>query len=186
MRVSTIYPAIQGEGCNTGIPMVIVRLQGCDVGCPWCDTKETWDPLGGREMSVGEVVAEIQELTSGHRWVLVTGGEPAIQDLAPLVDALHVADFRVALETSGTRPWTGDFDWVCVSPKEGVQSELMALADEVKYVVVDKIPEPDFDGPVICLQPVSQGSRATQLCIEAVQERGWRLSIQLHKYLNLP
>ena len=104
----------------------------------------------------------------------------------PIVRALRQLGFKVALETNGTQPIRGDFDWICVSPKGLVLPENLEKADEVKYIVKDKVPEPDFEGPVICLQPESQGPEATALCVKAVQERGWRLSIQLHKYLNLP
>jgi len=166
--------------------MILVRLQGCNLRCPFCDTRGTWSMEGGIEISVPEIVAHVAQNATGHRWVLVTGGEPAMQDLGDLVDALHTKGYSVALETNGTLPITGDFDWVCVSPKGDVLQEALVLANEVKYIVKDRIPEPNFDGPTICLQPESQDPTATALCIEAVQERGWRLSIQLHKYLHLP
>ncbi len=217
-RVSDIYSCIQGEGAQTGVAMVLLRLQGCAVGCPWCDTKHTWrvDPaqeattiheaLGETEryavITADAIVDYIRRHHPGPRWVLVTGGEPAAQDLQPLVAALHGAGYRTALETSGTE--TGhigvDFDWVCVSPKinmpggRRVLPEAVAAADEIKHVVgrpQDIVALDDLLATVhiketaqICLQPVSMSRTATTLCIQTVQERGWRLSVQMHKYLD--
>ena len=167
--------------------MILIRLQGCNLRCSFCDTKETWAKDGGAEMSVADIVEHVQELTRGHRWALITGGEPTMQDLRPLINNLHSAGYLVALETNGTLPIFGALDWICVSPKgPTILSQAIVQANEVKYIVKDEIPEPEFHGPTICLQPESQDPEATALCIKAVQERGWRLSVQLHKYLNLP
>lgn len=196
--INTIYQAIQGEGCQTGTPMVLVRLQGCTVGCPWCDSKQTWDH-GGREVELGDLITEIKDI-SPTGWVLVTGGEPAEQDLGPLIDALYDEGYKIALETSGTADGClgASFDWVCVSPKpyKPMLPGMLALADEVKYIVGKPADIEDLDillddnqlkpGCQICLQPISQSTKATQLCIDTVQERKWRLSVQVHKYLNLP
>jgi 7-carboxy-7-deazaguanine synthase len=216
-RVNDIYPCIQGEGCQTGVAMVLLRLHGCAVGCPWCDTKETWiveesqrvesinEALGTNarwiSMSAGEIASYIPEHHPGPRWVLVTGGEPAEQDLKPLVNALHSAGYKVALETSGTALGHVNvrFDWICVSPKIGmpggkqVLPEAVESADEIKYVVCTQkdinqldtlLAEFNLHGAEICLQPVSTSPKATQLCIDTVQRRGWRLSIQVHKYIR--
>lgn len=223
--INNVYPSIQGEGCQTGVPMVILRLQGCAVGCPWCDTKETWKfdahtlrvtpPEVFNEdgtpshhwiiLAASEMAAYIRRKYSNLLWVLLTGGEPADQDLEALVNALHDAGFRVALETSGTA--TGFFsalpDWVCVSPKiempggRAVLPEVMATADEIKYVIGkrDDLFKLDAllascptlkEGVQICLQPVSQSAKATALCLETCMSRGWRLSIQTHKFISLP
>lgn len=216
--INTIYPAVQGEGVNAGIPMIILRLQGCDVGCPWCDTKETWavDPAmlrptfeeaaGVNPLFVERTGAEIAGYIAEHwpywEWVLVTGGEPARFDLADLVDELHRHGYQVALETSGTE--TGhlgaDFDWVCVSPKiampggKRVQTSALQAADEIKHVIgkpadlaaLDTLLDglPLKQTVEICVQPVSQSQKATALCLQIVQERKWRLSLQLHKYID--
>lgn len=157
--VNAIYATIQGEGALTGTPMVLLRLHGCGVGCPFCDTKETWEVFPDLE------IGQLSLLTPGARtwakanaaalaqyikaefpvvpWVLVTGGEPADQPLAELVIALHGAGYKVALETSGTAIGHIDapFDWVCVSPKVGmpggrlVQRDAIAKANEIKWVV---------------------------------------------------
>lgn len=218
-RVNTIYGAIQGEGAMTGFPMVMLRLQGCGVGCLWCDSKETWEaPPEGKVDNIEEALgtnskyAEITQYVIAeylracykvYRWVLLSGGEPAEQYLAPLVSALHLAGFKVAIETSGTATGhlKGGLDWVTVSPKfdmagnKGVRPDCLKAANEIKMVVgkqsdIDMLDVAINDNHlkhhVITLQPVSQAKKATRLCVKTVQERGWRLSIQIHKYLDLP
>lgn len=225
-KVNNIYPSVQGEGCMTGVPMVIVRLQGCGVGCPWCDTKETWGVEQKHEVvnpddafnsdgkqspkwirySASEIAAYVRRTHPGPKWILLTGGEPAEQDLEALVNALHDAGYRVALETSGTALGllNASLDWVCVSPKIGMPGgrpilhEVMACADEIKHVIgkqadIDKLDALLADCKAvlkesveICVQPVSQSPKATALCIETCLKRGWRLSVQTHKYLDLP
>lgn len=218
-KVNDCYGAIQGEGVNTGVPMVILRLHGCGVGCPWCDTKETWhideankvatidEALGANEkwseVSAEDIASYIAGKFPHFLWVMVTGGEPADQDLAPLADALVNAGYKVALETSGTAQghFGSALSWVCVSPKinmpggKKIIPEVVRTADEIKHVVgkqadIDGLLhligecQVDPDVTVVCLQPVSQSAKATALCIEAVQQYGWRLSIQIHKLLG--
>jgi 7-carboxy-7-deazaguanine synthase len=218
--VNDCYPAIQGEGVQTGVAMALLRLHGCAVGCPWCDTAETWefdpaseqtalnDVLGANSRytyaTAEHIAAFVRRRCPGPRWVLLTGGEPAQYPLAPLVEALHQAGYKVALETSGTELGHigAGCDWVCVSPKidmpggKKVRIEAIAMADEIKHAVgrerdIEKLEEllsratlkPNVQ---ICLQPISQSTRATELCLETVIARGWRLSVQLHKYLGQP
>lgn len=217
-RINDIYGAIQGEGFYAGVPMVILRLHGCGVGCPWCDTKETWavdegnrvdyieDALGATSawvtLAASEIAAYIRRTFPRFQWVMVTGGEPADQDLEALTSALHDAGFKALLETSGTALGLlpASFDWVCVSPKinmpggREIQSEAMAMADEVKQVIgkasdifiLDQLlaEHPTKEGAVISLQPLSISKKATEICVQTVMERGWRLSLQLHKYIS--
>ncbi len=218
--VNDCYTCVQGEGVQTGVAMVLLRLHGCAVGCPWCDTKHTWEVDPTQEQptiaaAIGEntryssqsaatIADYIQQNHPGPRWIMLTGGEPAQYPLKPLIDELHSRGYRVALETSGTE--TGHLgagiDWVCVSPKIGmpgqkvVKTEALESADEIKHVIVTEKDITALDHLIngvnlkpnvqICLQPVSQQQRATQLCIDTVQARGWRLSIQVHKYLRQP
>lgn len=214
--INDVYPCIQGEGVQTGVPMVLLRFQGCAVGCPFCDTKETWDvkpdleqqtieaALGTNERYATQSPSELNKYFTdcypSFKWVLVTGGEPAQYRLIPLVSALHDGGRQVAIETSGTEAGHLDagFDWVCVSPKlympgkKRVLPEVIATADEIKFVVGR---ERDLDyleqlltlakpkaSAQICLQPMSTDPKATALCIETVQARGWRLSLQTHKF----
>ncbi len=217
--VNDIYSCVQGEGVQTGVAMVLLRLHGCDVGCPWCDTKETWDldsqnvkssltaVLGANPkytyLSTTEIAGVIQAHHAGPKWVLVTGGEPAQYRLRPLVEAIQAAGRKAAIETSGTETGHVDagFDWVCVSPKlnmpggKTVLAEAVAVADEVKHVIgrqrdIDELDEllasvQLKESTQICLQPVSMSEKATALCLETVQKRGWRLSLQTHKYLGI-
>lgn len=222
--VNDIYGAIQGEGCNAGIPMVILRLHGCAVGCPWCDTKHTWEinPENERPLSEALGTNPLYSLQTAeqityylchqfqpmYRWVLVTGGEPSQYDLRPLAEALHQAGWKLALETSGTEAGHlgAGFDWVCISPKinmpgnKQIKREAFFEADEIKHVIGKETDIKALDDLLtrvqpfirnkdlqICLQPVSQSPKATQLCIETVQRRGnLRLSLQMHKFLYLP
>ena len=218
--VNDIYTCVQGEGVQTGVAMVLLRLQGCAVGCPWCDTKETWDfatknetsnikdALGANPqyayLSPEQIADYIVENHSGPKWVLITGGEPAQYQLRPLVDALQQKGLKTAVETSGTElgHLNANIDWVCVSPKldmpggKVVLPEALAIADEIKHVVGKQKDVAAFDQLLetvtlkqnvqLCLQPVSVSPKATQICLNVVQERGWRLSVQMHKFLELP
>jgi 7-carboxy-7-deazaguanine synthase len=220
--LNDVYPAIQGEGSMTGIPMTMLRLHGCGVGCPWCDTKETWDFTTENPAvqvdTIPEILGKNPRFTHQHpaeiaaylvrnltkmRWVLLSGGEPAEQDLKPLVAELKQAGYKIALETSGTATGhlSSSFDWVTVSPKfdmpggKTVLPDVVKQADEIKHVVgkyadIEKLStylnRNHIEDANVCLQPVSQSIRATTLAINECMERGWRLSVQVHKYLNLP
>jgi 7-carboxy-7-deazaguanine synthase len=223
-KLNDLYPTIQGEGAQTGTPMVLIRLQGCGVGCPFCDTKETWqsDPAHQVERFAlaagtnpkwceadGTTIAGLARAAAPHfSWALITGGEPAEQDLAPLVRSLHAQHMRVSLETSGTAlgHLGADFDWVCVSPKlnmpggKPVVIDAIRHADEIKMVVgkqadLDRLDAwlPDVHAgtkyrgrpPVISLQPVSQSVGATELCVRTAMQRGWHVSLQQHKTLGV-
>src|SRR3989441_1167384 len=103
LRVSEVFASVQGEGVTVGTPSAFVRLQGCSVGCAWCDTKYSWDPTGGREQTLGALLEEVAAYPC--RRVVVTGGEPLESPLfAPLVDALHVRHYAIEVETSATLP----------------------------------------------------------------------------------
>jgi 7-carboxy-7-deazaguanine synthase len=222
--VNDIYATVQGEGCQTGLAMVLVRLQGCGVACPWCDTKETWlhnnpatkvdslDAALGHGPTwtlapAGAIVNYVRARFPGPRWILLTGGEPAEQPLADLIGAFQVAGYHVALETSGTALGhvTSHLDWLCVSPKIGmpgqkpIEPEALAAADEIKQVigkdsdlrVLDALINGMRDqygeawNPTICLQPVSCSPKATDLCVTTAIARGWRVSLQTHKFAGL-
>jgi 7-carboxy-7-deazaguanine synthase len=217
--VNDLYTCVQGEGVQTGVAMVLLRLHGCAVGCPWCDTKETWEfapenqvdtlaaALGANPryvyLSAAAIAEHIRANHPGPKWVLVTGGEPAQVGLRPLVAAIHAIGLKAAIETSGTEMGHvgADFDWVCVSPKlnmpggKAIQPAALAVADEIKHVVGRQQDIEALDGLLtdiplkpdvhICLQPVSVSPKATALCLEVVQQRGWRLSVQMHKYIGV-
>ena len=216
LRVNEMFPTIQGEASWTGTPSTFIRLQGCPVGCHWCDTKHTWPVNEKKRISVGEMLgkvdpaptwAEMSEVdvtavarSLQPRHFVITGGEPCTYDLFLLTANLKTLG-SVQVETSGTHevkvvPGT----WVTVSPKIGmgggltVRPDAMQRADEIKFPVdtvedIERLDELLAQSPahdrIIWLQPVSQGDEATELCLETCRQRGWRLSLQTHKYAGL-
>src|SRR3954462_1521241 len=142
LPVMESFYTIQGEGFYQGRAAYFIRLAGCDVGCVWCDVKESWDASKHPLMTVDQIISLIKE-TDAPRAV-ITGGEPAMYELNHLTDALHAAGIACYIETSGAYPLTGNWDWICVSPKK-FKSPLMdslEKADELKVVVYNKT---DFD-----------------------------------------
>lgn len=220
IRLNDCYNSIQGEGRNTGLAMTFVRLQGCGVGCPWCDTKQTWhcDPahkvgtlaeaLGDNprwcEAEPAEVVRFLRSELPGPHWALLTGGEPAEQPIEDLCRSLGMAGYRVAIETSGTAPFSPlHVDHLALSPKPGMPGgrpmvgAVIRAASELKWPV-GKAADLDRldaflranagdvpDGIPVFLQPVSQHAGATELCVRAAIARGWGVSLQSHKYAGL-
>lgn len=200
--LNDLYLTIQGEGLQAGLPMVLVRLQGCTVGCPWCDTRESWDaPTAAQMVDSGEIVRRVREVAAGASWVLLTGGEPGEQMCRELLDLFHMEGFKVACETSGTAAGLGalPWNWLTVSPKidmpggKVVDPAVCDRADEIKMVIGR---ESDIDQlntllgslatvPQVCLQPLSESKKATELCIQTCLATGWRLSIQQHKLIGL-
>ena len=192
MRVNEIFCSLQGEGVHSGEAAVFVRLSGCNLRCPFCDTQHE----AGREMSEAEIVAAVEAWPA--RLVVVTGGEPALQLTASLVDALHRAGRRVAVETNGTRPLPDNVDWVTLSPKDpwlGPQAApVLTRADELK-LLFDGLHTPDLYSHIAvrhrCLQPVDTGdpARNARIVAQAVdyvlQHPEWRLSLQMHKILSI-
>jgi len=208
-RVNAVYPAIQGEGAMAGKPMVVVRMQGCDVACPWCDTKEGWALDGGEEMGEGELIENVRRVAgTGIKWVMLTGGEPLLQNVAGLVERLSAGakGFQVCLETSGVMAGLAEVrrrygrGWIVLSPKEHCPPlfESWRAADEVKFVVTGPGGLEWFEnkllwfcgvggvGQEVSLQPMSLDGDLTRLCIERCLETGWSLSVQVHRMLGLP
>ncbi|MGA7304194.1 MAG: 7-carboxy-7-deazaguanine synthase QueE [Rhodothermales bacterium] len=188
------YYTIQGEGTYAGRAAYFIRLAGCDVGCPWCDTKESWS-LDGRPIVPTEVLVHCA-VSSGGAVVVVTGGEPTMHQLGPLVDSLHEAGLEVHLETSGAYEITGAFDWVTLSPKKYSPpvAANYALVDELKVVVAHRS---DFewgerhlihcpDGVHASFQPEWESPTMLPLIVEYVKEHPkWQISLQTHKYLGI-
>lgn len=190
------FYTLQGEGLHSGRASYFIRLGGCDVGCVWCDVKESWDADKHPQMTVEEIVATAAKHPG--RLVVITGGEPAMHDLAPLTNVLTENGFAIHIETSGSSPLSGTLDWVTLSPKKfkaPIQSALDE-ADELKVVVYNKS---DFKwaeehaekvppGCKLYLQPEwSKKDTITQLIIDYILEHPqWELSLQTHKYINIP
>lgn len=192
MKVNEIFYSLQGEGCHSGTPAVFVRLSGCNLRCPFCDTRHEH----GTEMSEAEVVEAVRQYPA--HLVVVTGGEPALQLTPSLVDALHAAGRRVAVETNGTRPLPANVDWVTLSPKDaflGPQAApVLTKADELK-LLFDGVSEPRPYGTIAVahryLQPCDSGdtarnARTTAAAVDYIMRHPeWRLSLQIHKILGI-
>ncbi|MHC8949731.1 7-carboxy-7-deazaguanine synthase QueE [Sphingobacterium hungaricum] len=190
------FYTIQGEGYHTGKAAYFIRLGGCDVGCHWCDVKESWNaelhPLTPAET----IVENAKKYPS--KTVVITGGEPLIYNLDYLTKALHEAGITTFIETSGAYPLSGELDWVCLSPKKfkGPRPDVLAAAGELKVIVFNKS---DFEWAEehaklvgenckLYLQPEwSKAAEMTPLIIEYVMANPkWEISLQTHKYLNIP
>ena len=132
------FYSIQGEGFHTGRAAYFIRFAGCDVGCTWCDVKESWDINEHPLVSIESIVKNVAE--SGTDFVVITGGEPAMYDLTALVDALHEVNMNIAIETSGAYPIVGEIDWICLSPKKFKMplEENYILANELKMIAFNK------------------------------------------------
>ncbi len=191
-----LFYSLQGEGYHQGKAAFFIRLAGCDVGCVWCDVKDSWDASKHPVLSVEEIVAAAAAHPS--RIAIVTGGEPLLHQLDPLTTALRVAGFQTHIETSGSSPMSGSWDWVCLSPKKfkAPLPESVKAADELKVVVFNKS-DLDWANSFVndlaadCkkyLQPEWVKSDAmTPLVIEYIKQNpSWELSAQLHKYIQVP
>lgn len=199
---SVTYPVmesfytLQGEGYHQGKAAYFIRLGGCDVGCTWCDVKESWDAASHPMMATETIIAAMKAFPASI--AVVTGGEPLLHSLAPLTDALHTAGWRTHIETSGAHPLSGDWDWICLSPKKfkAPLPSILPEADELKVVIYhpsDFTWAEEFAKKVApsCkkfLQP-EWGKRTvmTPLIIEYIKEHPqWEFSLQLHKYIDVP
>jgi organic radical activating enzyme len=190
------FYTIQGEGAHQGKAAYFIRLGGCDVGCVWCDVKESWDADQHPQIHVEEIVSEAAKYPG--RLAVITGGEPLMHDLTTLCQALHAEGFSINIETSGAHPLSGQLDWVCLSPKKfkAPLPEIYEQADELKIIVYNKSDfqwaeefaarmRPDCQ---LFLQPEwSKSDKMLPLIVEYVKDHPqWRISLQVHKYMNIP
>lgn len=190
------FYTIQGEGVHQGKAAVFIRLGGCDVGCVWCDVKESWDAEKHPLTSVEDIVNAAK--TYPARLAVITGGEPLMYDLTHLCEALHQAGFTLNLETSGAYPLTGEWDWICFSPKKfkAPLPECAAKAHELKVIVYNKH---DFEWAelhaklvnkncALLLQPEwGREKEMLPLMVDYVKAHPqWRISLQTHKYMDVP
>lgn len=193
MRVNEIFYSLQGEGYHAGVPAIFVRLSGCNLSCPFCDTQHAF----GREMSDSEVVEAVAKWPA--RLVVITGGEPSLQLTKSLVHALHRARKLVAVETNGTHQLPSNVDWITLSPKDIWLGEdaapVLGVVDELK-LIFDGEHEPRTYDSILSthgrfLQPCDTGDaarnadimrQAIDYCLAHPQ---WRLSLQIHKMINI-
>ncbi len=190
------FYTIQGEGTFTGHPAYFIRLGGCDVGCVWCDVKESWEAGKWPLVSIEEIVEGA--LSYEGRLVVVTGGEPLMYNLGPLTRLLKAKGFTTNIETSGAHTFSGEFDWVCFSPKKFKKPHpgIYEKADELKVVVFHKS---DFEFAEEhaakvgencrrLLQPEwSKAESNTKKIINYVKNHpNWNISLQTHKFMDIP
>jgi 7-carboxy-7-deazaguanine synthase len=209
LPVMESFYTLQGEGYHQGRAAYFIRLGGCDVGCVWCDVKESWDAEKHPKFHIDEIVEKLNEEAKFQKpnpksqiptlpIVVVTGGEPLMHDLTELTKAIHKAGFETNIETSGSSPLSGEWDWICLSPKKfkAPLADVVPHANELKVVIFNKS---DFAwaeeyaamvSPTckLYLQPEwDKASQMTPLIIDYIKANPqWELSLQLHKYINVP
>lgn len=199
LPVMESFYTLQGEGYHQGKAAYFIRLGGCDVGCVWCDVKDSWDADKHPKFSVDAIVqkalAETNQLPS---IAVITGGEPLMHPLDSLTKSLKAAGFQTNIETSGSHPLSGQWDWICLSPKKfkAPLPEILPRANELKVVVFNKH---DFDWAEqyaaqvnpdckLYLQPEwDKAADVTPLIVAYIKANPqWALSLQTHKYINVP
>lgn len=189
------FYTIQGEGFHKGTSAYFVRVGGCDVGCHWCDVKESWNA----DLHPPTGIEQIVENAAAHsKTIVVTGGEPLTWDMGPLTSSLKGKGLQTHIETSGAYKLTGEWDWICLSPKKVKLpvAEIYPLAHELKVIIYNK---DDFrfaeeqaakvsNSCILYLQPEwSNREKMIPLIVDYVmQNPQWKVSLQTHKYLNIP
>jgi len=196
LPVMESFYTIQGEGFHQGRAAYFIRLGGCDVGCFWCDVKDSWDADKHPKLQINALVSEVKQTQA--EIVVITGGEPLMHNLNEFTAALQQAGLKTHIETSGSSPLSGSWDWICLSPKKFKEplAGVIAAANELKVIVYNKS---DFEWaekyavqvPSTCklyLQPEwSKANIVTPLLIDYIKANPrWELSLQIHKYINVP
>jgi 7-carboxy-7-deazaguanine synthase len=190
------FYTIQGEGFNTGKPAYFIRIGGCDVGCHWCDVKESWNANLHPLAHTDDVVQHV--LDTGTNAVVITGGEPLIYNLEYLTASLKQHNILTFIETSGAYPLSGQWDWICLSPKKNAPplEENFKHAHELKCIVynqhdfkwAEELSEKVNNACHLFLQP--EWSKSDKLLPEIIDyvktHTRWRISLQTHKYMHIP
>ncbi len=196
LPVMEAFYTLQGEGYHSGKPAYFIRLGGCDVGCVWCDVKESWDASLHAERSIEKIIHDAG-LHPG-RLAVVTGGEPLMYNLEKLTNALQIKGFKTNIETSGAYPLSGNWDWICFSPKKfkAALPEFYDASHELKVIIfnksdfkfAEKYAELVNKNCILYLQPEwDKQEEMLPLIIEYVKQNPkWRVSLQTHKFLNIP
>lgn len=190
------FYTIQGEGFHQGKAAYFIRLGGCDVGCVWCDVKDSWNAEKHPQYEVGTLVTEVKKTAA--KLVIITGGEPLMHNLDALTKELKAAGLQTNIETSGAHPLSGTWDWICLSPKKFKLPlpEIIPLASELKIIIFNKS---DFEWAEkyaalvstsceLYLQPEwDKSAELMPMIIEYIKANPkWELSLQIHKYINVP
>lgn len=190
------FYTVQGEGAHAGRAAYFIRLGGCDVGCVWCDVKESWDAAAHPQFDTETILN--RALAHPSRIAVITGGEPLLYDLAALTQSLKGAGFATHIETSGSHLFSGVWDWVTFSPKKfkAPHESIYREADELKVVIyhtsdfawAEGVAAKVANGCKLFLQPEwSKAQEMAPLIVEYVKENPkWQISLQTHKYLEIP
>lgn len=196
LPVMEAFYTLQGEGYHQGRAAYFIRLGGCDVGCVWCDVKDSWNAEKHPKIAIEAIVAEAAKYPG--RLAVITGGEPLLHQLDELTKALQEAGFETNIETSGSSVMSGHWDWICLSPKKfkAPVPENLPLAHELKVVIFNKH---DFDWAELHAAQVSpncklylqpewdKAAEITPLIVDYIKAHPqWELSLQTHKYINVP
>lgn len=196
LPVMEAFYTLQGEGFHQGRAAYFIRLGGCDVGCFWCDVKESWDATNHPQVEISAIVNSAIQFPG--KLAVVTGGEPLMHNLDVLTNALHNAGYETNIETSGSHPLSGNWDWICFSPKKfkAPLSAILPMANELKVIIYNKH---DFDWAEEHAQQVSlkcklylqpewdKQHEMMPLIIDYIKANPkWELSLQIHKYINVP
>ena len=189
------FYTLQGEGYHKGSAAYFIRIGGCDVGCHWCDVKESWDAEKHPPTQIDQIVEEAQKYSDT---IVITGGEPLMWNMQPLTTALQAVGMKIHIETSGAYPITGEWDWFCLSPKKNKlpTEDAVARANELKVIVYNKYDLRFAEAQskkvskdcILYLQPEwSKRDKVMPLMVDYVLANPkWKISLQTHKYLNLP
>ncbi len=190
------FYTLQGEGFHQGRAAYFIRLGGCDVGCVWCDVKDSWDAEKHKQLAIGSLQLAVGQTQANM--VVITGGEPLMHNLDELTRELKAAGLQTNIETSGAHPLSGNWDWICLSPKKfkAPLPGILPVANELKVVIFNKS---DFDWAEkyaalvspsckLYLQPEwDKAADVTPMIIEYIKANPkWGLSLQIHKYINVP
>lgn len=190
------FYTIQGEGFHSGKAAYFIRLGGCDVGCAWCDAKYTWNPRLYPPTPISEIVE--RAVACAAQSIVITGGEPLLYPLGALTEMLKERGLAIFLETSGSHPFSGRFDWVCLSPKQKAKplDEAFERADELKVIIekesdlgwAEECAERVGEGCMLYLQPEWSVAEAVMPLLVEYAKRNprWNISIQSHKYMRIP
>lgn len=190
------FYTIQGEGAHTGVAAYFIRLGGCDVGCVWCDVKESWDADKHAKYTIEEIIS--WPVAANAKTVVITGGEPLMYNLDALTKALHKKGIRTHIETSGAHPLSGHWDWITFSPKKfkAPHHSILQAAHELKIIVFNKhdfVWAEQYEKQVspnckLYLQPEwGKSAQMLPLIIDYVKAHSqWRISLQTHKFMQIP
>lgn len=190
------FYTLQGEGAYAGCAAYFIRLGGCDVGCVWCDVKDSWDASKHPYYSLAEIVS--WPIQAGAQLVVITGGEPLMHPLDLLTKELRANGIQTNIETSGAHPFSGSFDWVCFSPKKfkAPLPEVTAKADELKIIIYNKsdfawaetfVPQVSINCKLYLQPEWDKKEQMLPLIIDYIKlNPRWQLSLQTHKYIDIP